>query len=534
MDPSQSNDEAQLQSSTESFLIRYQIEAHEDVHIRTNISQTVRCSPKSLESYQVALASENCALSIYLPRHGTQKGDALQLFRHVLQTGAKGLSSAVRRGQNQLLLVYENSRRRDRALEALSSSSMFLDVKQVTKICSKSSRRYVVWTFQVRHHVAVEELLAALNYYFSGTGYSSRCVVSWTSDRLVRYFIIFEHTPPYLGDTLKKRNGKTISVFQVRSSTTVLPPKINEQQNPDTSQGETGNTSGDDLDTSDQEDSSESQGVDDLQEDLESASEVSGEPGDIASLSEASGELEDFDSSSEDEAEHNTGVQVAPSSKSSSNPTASDAINSAIQKERTSQFHRTSPSKIPSLHVEEERDVQAEFQSEIANSLSSADTSEQSESQSDSSASSEKSGQDPSHAQDGVAMTIATKRKVSCPIPTQTISTDLPQRIGSPSASHSSSNTHSTTISQPAPFATQPTAPSLSKFPNARSQLNRLNSISQPKDPKQPSFPIRTASKLPSKIARLTTKDEEEEDPLALLERHVEEYALRLKRESTS
>ena len=108
---------------------------------------------------------------------------------------------------------------------------------------------------------------------------------------------------------------------------------------------------------------------------------------------------------------------------------------------------------------------------------------------------------------------------------TQTTPTNLPQRTASPSASstHSSTDIHSTTVSQPIPLANV-------QSPNAPTHLNPPNSISAPKDPKQPSYPIRP----PSKIARLAPKDKEEEDPLALLERYVEEYALRLRRESTS
>ena len=133
-------------------------------------------------------------------------------------------------------------------------------------------------------------------------------------------------------------------------------------------------------------------------------------------------------------------------------------------------------------------------------------------------------------------MTAGAKRKVSRSNPKQTISTDHFQRTDSPSthSSHSSSNTHSTTANQPAPLSNQPIFPSLPQSLNSPSHLTLLNSAPLPNGPKQPSFPIRSASKFPSKVARLATKDEEEEDPLALLERHVDEYAARLKREANS
>lgn len=410
------------------FLIRYRVEAQKDVYVCTNSSPNLRQSPKFLEHYRTALESENCAISVTLTKGRKQEVDAMQLFKHVHEMGTKGLSYGVRcGGQNTFLLVYEDPNRRDEALRTLSGSELSSHMKVVQKIGSRTSRRYVTWMFKLSSYTGVGRLIDALNLYFAGTGYSSRCVISWTGDEDLSYFITFEHAPPYLGDILARPDRSTLAVFHSKQSSSIAPRKSIKEQAPDASDT-TSTGPGEDSDASDQEECSESQDANDEQE-HESPSEASDEQEDQRSSSDATDNHEDLESSSEDEGDHDNGIQAPAISRISSNAAAIDASKSVTQQATTSQIHRALPSKKQTPHVEEEEEeeVHEDPEPEFASSHSSASSSEQSESQTDSSSSSEKSGQYPRHAQDGVTTIIGTKRKVSNMLTTtQTISTDLP------------------------------------------------------------------------------------------------------------
>lgn len=404
------------QNSTESVLIHYEVEAQSDVYVRTTSSGRIRRSYQNqfFKHLQAALASEDCALSIILPKKKQQQQvNPAQLFEQICQLGTKGLANAFQRNDRVLILVYQNPHLRDKAFQMFSPSETIPGMNEAKKIRPATPRRYITWTFQMSYHVTTKELLYALNAYFWGSGFSSRCVISWTGERHVKYFITFEHTPPYFGNTLARPNKSALAVFEVKQSISITPPEATRQQTSDArnttstiSQEDTSSSSGEDSGASGQEDSSESQSVNDEQE--------------SESPSEASDDQED-ESSSEDETVHDNNIQVRAISKRFPNPIATDASKGSTQKATTSQAHRASPSKKPTLHVHEKQEVNDDSELEIASSHPSASSSEQSESSSDSSASSEKSNHVPSHAQKDVATTVGTKRKVSRSPTTQAI-----------------------------------------------------------------------------------------------------------------
>ncbi|KAG7007227.1 hypothetical protein G7Y79_00011g031250 [Physcia stellaris] len=530
----QSTRKADGQSSTEPFLIHYEIGAQEEVYIATSLSSQIRHSSQILRHSQTALSSENCALSIALSTRKNQQANPAQVFEQVIFLRTKGLANAfLQHDRKTIVLAYDNSHHRDNAYQTLSRPETVSGIERVEKMCPATPRRYITWAFQAAYHITAGELLDALNSYFWGSGFSSRCVISWTGDRDAKYFITFERTPPFFGRTLARPNRSVVAVFEVNQSISIAPPEAIGQIIVDTRnttstiiQEDSSNNSGQDSDASDEEDDEQQN---------ENSSEASDEQGDQRSSSDANDD-EDLESSSEGEAEHDNGIPVPAISRVSSNAAAIDASKSKkimktkiLKKTKTKKKMKMKMKKKKKMKMKmkekqqemEEKEKEKEKKKEKEKNKMKMKKTKKKEKKikkytkilSPNTPAATHQPTQASSPNHNLTLPQAPKRVVSSPVISKR---PLARNASEPPAHPPHPLTSAPTSSQPVPLA--PT------------HLNPPKSISAPKDPKQPSYPIRP----PSKIARLATKDEEEEDPLALLERYVDEYALRLKRESAS